>query len=404
MQTKPRYKKLKITPPFDEDFKNIPDSMKSLYTQKLVMVNTESNDNISPETLNNLQSDHLNQKLSLKKEDCDKMFVGINNFKSLEGWLEDTDRIEPYREAIMYNKYKFQNKMVYDINSPYGLFGMFALQNGARFVIVTCQKNFSRFVSQIYRDNGFSEEQFLVIEEPLNKVELTKLTEKESTFLENVKKNKLINIILGEWHGSVLVNCKTVKNIINVRDQYLNQSGCVFPNKGTLVMNFIEDSKYYEERFGFWNEVYGFDMRNVKEKVYQEACLDYCDPNMVKTYNNNFYTLDLNTAGEDDLSFVRDFRCKVKSDTFVHAAMINFKIMFEGCHFDKFYTNSCFGKKINFSQCILYLRQPFKVRKGGVISGKLALLGDLQHPEKLKVKLLTQYTKKNDQIQYFHVD
>ena len=405
IESQPRYKKHKILPPFDEDFKNIPESMKSLYTQKLVMVNTESeSDNISPDALNEIQANHLDQKLSLKKEDCDKMFVGINNFKNLEGWLEDTNRIDPYREAILYNRYRFENKVIYDINSPYGIFGMFALQSKAKFVIVTCSKNFSSFVNQIYKDNGFTDDQFLVIEDTLNRTDSSILTKEQSEVLERIKANREIDIILGEWNGSILVNTKTIRDVIEVRDKFLHPSGSVFPNKGHLVMNFIEDSKYYEERFGFWNDVYGFNMKNVKELVYNEACLDYCTNNMIQTFDNIFHTIDLNKDSIEDLNLVQNFRCKAKESNYVHAAVLNFRIVFENCHFEKHYSNSSFGKKINFSQCILYLKKPFKVTKSGIIDGKIAILGDLKNHEKLKIKLLVKYGKKNEQIQYYHVD
>lgn len=407
MQVAPKrkYKKLKIMSPVDDSFNNIPEAMNSLYSQKTVMVNTQSqSDNISPADLELLQTNHLNQKLSHKKEDSDKTFIGINNFKLLEGWLEDQDRIEPYKNAIFYNKYRFEHKVVYDINSPYGIFGIFALQNGAAFVIVTCQKNFSSYVHQIYLDNGFSEDQFVVIEHTLDKLDTGSLDADKARLLERVKQNREIDVILGEWHGSVLVNSKVIRSVIAVREHFLKSSGFVFPNKGELVMNFIEDGEYYGERFGYWDEVYGFDMRNVKPLVLQEACLDYCTKNMLQTYDNVFYSLDLNKMSEQALNNVANFSCKVKADSFVHAAVVNFKIYFEGCHQPVKYSNSCFDKKINFSQCILYLERPFKVRKGTQIQGKLAFLVDLQNNEKMKLKLLVKYKKLSEKIQYYHLD
>jgi protein arginine N-methyltransferase 1 len=405
MEGQRRYKKLKIMEALDSEFNNIQESMKELYSQKLIMVNSESeSDNIIPEDLVTTQSHHLTQKLTLNKENCDKMFVGINNFKNLEGWLEDKDRIEPYREAIHYNKYKFENKVVYDINSPYGIFGLFALQSNARFVVVTCKKNFSSFVVSIYKDNGFTEDQFLVIEGPLNNIDSSSLSPTQVKLVAQMKENREIDIIVGEWHGTVLVNSKILRDLIEVREHFLKPQGFVFPNKGKLVMNFIEDAKFYGERFDFWDDVYGFNMSNVKETVFQESCLDYCTPDMMQTYDNIFYTLDLNTASTKDLNFVAEFKCKAKKDTMLHAAVINFRVEFENCHFQKHYSNSPFGKKINFSQCILYLKNPFKVRASTFVSGKVAMLEDLTNAEKLKVKILVKYPKKKDQIQYFHVD
>lgn len=405
IEPKRRYRKEQIMSPLDESFKNIPEAMNSLYSHKTVMVNSESqSDNISPAHLSQLQMNHLNQKLSLKKEDCDKTFIGINNFKFLEGWLEDQDRIEPYKDAIFYNKYKFENRLVYDINSPYGMFGMFALQNKAAFVIATCQKNFSSYVHQIYLDNGFAENQFLIIEDTLDKLDTSKLDPEKAQILERIKREREIDVILGEWHGTVLTNSKVIRSVISVRDNFLKSSGFVFPNKGQLVLNFIEDGQYYEERFGFWDEVYGFNMRNVKHLVYQEAYLDYCTKNMLKTFDHVFYSIDLNKISTQDLNHVANFSCKVKQDSFVHAAVVNFKIFFEDCHHSVKYSNSSFDKKINFSQCILYLQRPFKVRKGTKIEGKFAFLVDLQNNEKMKFKLLVKYKKNQDRIQYYHLD
>lgn len=407
MQNQPecRYKKFRTLPPIDEDFANIPEAMKSLYSQNLIMVNTESEtDNVGLGNSEQPLSSHLNQKLTLNKEDCDKMFVGINTFKNLESWLEDKDRIEPYREAIQYNKYKFEGKVVYDINSPYGIFGLFALQSEAKFVIVSCQKNFSSFVKDIYRENGFDEDRFMVVEGRLNKVEEGSLPPGQAETLSAMKQHREIDVILGEWNGSVLVNSKILRDLIQVRDQFLKPDGFVFPNKGKLVMNFIEDSKFYEERFGFWDEVYGFNMSNVKDIVYLESCLDYCTSDMMHTYDNIFYQIDLNSASLEDVNFVKGFKCKVKKNSTIYAAMINFRIDFENCHFGKHYSNSPFGKKINFAQCIMYLKNPFKVQKSKFITGQLAMLENLKNPEKVTLKLKVCYGKRKDQIQYFRVD
>lgn len=287
------YKKLQILEPFDEEFKNIHKSMIPLYSQKLIFVNSNSeSDNTKIEDENEPQANHLDQKLTVKKEDCDGMFIGINNFKQLEGWLEDKDRINAFYDGILYNKYKFEQKIVYDIYSPYGLYGMFALKCQAKLVITTCQKNFGDLVRQIYIDNGFKEEQFIIIEESLANIDIDNLKHNKKELLHQMLVEKSLDCIVGEWFGSVLVNSSFARNIIDIRDKYVNKTtGFVFPNKGKLIMNFIEDEKYYNDRFSFWDDVYGFKMGNVKSIINQEAVMDFATPDIIQTYDYPFYEI-----------------------------------------------------------------------------------------------------------------
>ena len=286
------YQQETVMKPLDKDFENIPEAMTELYTNTFLFKNKEevSEDNKIVEE--NVELSHMNQKLSYKKEDCDLMYVGINNYKQMESWLEDHDRIMVFKEAIVFNKYKFENKIIYDNNSPYGLYGMFALKTSASLVITTCQKDFSEFVRTIYRDNGFSDDQFIIIEQDLSTIDMELLEHPKKDKLREILSNKRIDCILGEWQGSMLINSSSIASIIDTRDKYLNpESGFIFPNKGKLIINFVDDPKYYGERFNFWNDVYGFKMGNVKPIVMKEGCMDYGTSQIIKTYDNTFYDI-----------------------------------------------------------------------------------------------------------------
>ena len=99
------YKKLNILEPLDPSYNDIDKAMAPLYSNTLFTGNLL-------EEIKNQNLSHLNQKLSYNKEDCDKMYVGINTFKNLEGKLEDNTTIELFKEVILMNKYKFENKIV----------------------------------------------------------------------------------------------------------------------------------------------------------------------------------------------------------------------------------------------------------------------------------------------------
>lgn len=294
-----RYKKKRILPPFDEDFKNISQSLIPLYENK-ELFGDQSNANVQPnensksepieieqtdsQSSEQIENNHLNQVLSFKKEECDSKFVGINNFKSTESWLEDSNRVRKFEEAINMNKYLFRNKLILDINSPYGLYGIFALKNGARYVIIRVKKGLKVFVERIFKQNGFSPEQYSLIEKPLT--EVSKNWNTSNNQLKMILENSKIDCILGEWQGTLLINSEIIRELITTRDQFLKQDGLIFPRRGKIVINFIQDSAFYNSRFDFWNNVYDFNMRHVKDIVYTEPCFDYSTKDMIKTWDS----------------------------------------------------------------------------------------------------------------------
>lgn len=313
---------MKTLPPFDPEFLNIAESLKPLYENKelfgenltpaipepndeqntaIIVENNESLDNQETESISGPQdieiedsnsqvceNNHLNQILSLKKEECDSKFVGINNFKSAESWLEDSNRVRAFEEAINMNKYLFIDKVVLDINSPYGLYGIFALKCGAKHAVIRVKKGLKVFVARIFEHNGFRSDQYSLVEKPLTEIaqEWASASNSETSQLRSILEGEKLDCILGEWQGTLLVNSEKVKELVETRDLFLKASGFVFPRRGKLVINLIQDPSFYHSRFSFWDDVYGFDMKNVKPLIYKEPYFDYSTKEMIKTWDS----------------------------------------------------------------------------------------------------------------------
>ena len=51
----------------------------------------------------------------------------------------------------------------------------------------------------------------------------------------------------------------------------------MFPNKACIKIAAIEDEEYKENKFSFWNDVYGYEMKNIKKWALMEPVVDRVD-------------------------------------------------------------------------------------------------------------------------------
>ena len=51
----------------------------------------------------------------------------------------------------------------------------------------------------------------------------------------------------------------------------------LFPNKACIKIAAIEDEEYKENKFSFWNDVYGYEMKNIKKWALMEPVVDRVD-------------------------------------------------------------------------------------------------------------------------------
>ena len=74
-----------------------------------------------------------------------------------------------------------------------------------------------------------------------------------------------VDIIVSEWMGYCLFYESMLDSVIFARDKWLKPStGLMFPDKAKLYIRGIEDRKYKDECFDWWDDVYDFDMSSIK--------------------------------------------------------------------------------------------------------------------------------------------
>jgi hypothetical protein len=62
--------------------------------------------------------------------------------------------------------------------------------------------------------------------------------------------------------------------VLYARDKWLVDDGVMLPDKAILNVCAIEDAAYKSEKIDFWDSVYGFDMRVIKDIAISEPLVD----------------------------------------------------------------------------------------------------------------------------------
>jgi protein arginine N-methyltransferase 1 len=171
---------------------------------------------------------------------------------------QDEVRTRAYMNAIEQNRHLFKDKVVLDVGCGTGILSMFAARAGAKRVIgIECSSIMDQ-AQVIVERNGFADRITLV----KGKVEEVELPVDQ------------VDIIISEWMGYFLLYESMLDTVLYARDKWLVSGGIMLPDKAVLNVCAIEDAAYKSEKIDFWDSVYGFDMRVIKEIAITEPLVD----------------------------------------------------------------------------------------------------------------------------------
>jgi type I protein arginine methyltransferase len=86
-----------------------------------------------------------------------------------------------------------------------------------------------------------------------------------------------VDVIISEWMGYFLLYESMLDTVLYARDRYLVEGGIMMPDKATMYITGIEDAKYKNEKIGFWEDVYGFNMSAIQQVALREPLVDTVD-------------------------------------------------------------------------------------------------------------------------------
>lgn len=310
--------------------------------------------------------------------------------------LKDTVRTTSYRNSMYQNRHLFHNKIVLDVGCGTGILSMFAAKAGAKLVIGVDMSNIIDQAKEIVKDNGFE-----------GKVVLLKGKMEEITLPNGVEK---VDIIISEWMGYFLrefealllsnllkisflttmlflVYESMLDTVLYARDKYLKPGGLMFPDKATMHIAAIEDGDYKDEKIGFWDNVYGFNMSHIKHLALREPLVDVVDQKAVVSSSCTFKELDLNTVKKEDLTFNATFKITAQRDDYVHAFISWFDISFSACHKPIRFSTGPFAQYTHWKQTVFYLPEYLTVREGETIEGDLSCAPNKKNPRDLDIVL-----------------
>ncbi|GAB6024098.1 putative protein art3 [Chamberlinius hualienensis] len=292
-----------------------------------------------------LEDGKLNSSKSLP--DDDGYFQSYAHFAIHQEMLQDEVRTISYRDAIIGNKDLFKDKIVLDVGCGTGILSMFAAQAGASVVFGVDESEIAYQAMDIIDENEMKKH-VTIIKGRMEEVDLPQCP---------------ANIIISEWMGYFLLFESMLETVIAARDKYLAPGGYLLPNRCDLRVAGISDLAQHQKMISFWDNVYGFKMRCMKNDVVKEASVTKVESGKLITDAYRIHELDLMTCTSADLDFLKPFQLVMQGDGPLTAIVAWFDTYFDLPNKVSFST-SPHDPVTHWKQTVFYLRQPLPFSNG----------------------------------------
>ena len=317
----------------------------------------------------------------------DKYFESYSHYGIHEDMLKDKQRTRAFKNAILNNRYLFKDKTVLDIGCGTGILSFFAVKAGASHVYAIDNSSIILSAMQIAELNRFSAITFIH-----GKVEEVSLP------------CSTVDIIISDWMGYFLLYENMLETIIYARNKWLVPGGMMFPDRARLFLAGIEDAKFKDEKFEFWNDVYGIDMSILRGKSLQEAHIEEITSDAILSTSFPVFEVDLLRIEAEEIEFVSQYEIQFTRNDFMHALMGWFEVSFTQCHVPVSFSTSPRVKETRWKQTIFYLENSQPVSVGQILRGSIAIRKNLVEPRGLDIKISFKMVNKQypiDTAQYF---
>lgn len=308
-----------------------------------------------------------------KKTAKDYYFDSYSHYGIHEEMLKDYVRTDTYRRAIIENSHLFKDKVVLDVGCGTGIMCMFAADAGAKAVYGVDCADIAISARKIVKENNF-ENTITILQGKIEEIELP---------VESV------DIIVSEWMGYFLLYESMVDSVLFARDKWLVEGGLLFPDKARIHICGIEDSKYRKEKLDFWDDVYGYKMRTIKEMVFVEPLVDVVPPDQVMSSSQVIFEMDLYTAQISDLDFEADFEIEWKKKDFCHGLTAWFDVQYTKCHAPVGMTTAPFAEYTHWKQTVFYIDEPVRAEPGERLQGHINVCKNENNKRDLNIELST---------------
>lgn len=195
-----------------------------------------------------------------------------------------------------------------------------------------------------------------------------------------------VDIIISEWMGYFLLFEGMLDSVIYARDNYLAAGGTLLPNRCNISLIGYGDLRRHQQLIQFWDNVYGFDMRNLKADVLSEASVELCQAEHLLTSAQVIADFDLMSVDVNCSNFEFNFELLVERDGELTALVGYFDTFFELDEPVRFSTGPA-ATATHWKQVAFYVRQPIAVRQNERICGKFVCRRDRKDVRSLCVTI-----------------
>jgi len=325
----------------------------------------------------------------LKQEVDDGYFDSYSYFDIHRDMIGDTARTDAYRDALEKNPTLIQGKNVLDIGCGTGILSMFAARGGASAVVgVDGAKHIAEVAKANVKHNGFSDRIQIVY---------GKLED-----IEGDIPGAPFDVLVSEWMGYGLLFESMLDTVLVARDRFLKPGGAVLPDIATIhIAGF--DRKATD--FPFWEDVYGFEMPEIKKQLFdgamKTAVVTHVEGSRLTTSGAQVCELDLATCSIADTEFTTEFSLSAKDGRVgeeTHGIVLWFDTEFSKrfcADLAVMLSTSPDAKKTHWVQTMLHFREPITLGDQATdsIVGRISMVKSKSRPRAYDVSL--EYRVKN---------
>jgi len=307
----------------------------------------------------------------LEEEDHEGYFSSYAHYGIHEEMIKDKVRTESYRSFILNNPCIFKGSRVLDVGCGTSILSMFSAEAGAKEVIGVDNSEIAYQAMDVVLENKLNQ-----------KINIQKGR------AEDLKIEGKVDVIISEWMGYFLLFESMLDTVIYCRDNYLSDSGCIYPDKCNISLVALDDDDLYNNKVKFWGDVYGYKMAAMRKSVIEEPLIAVVEQDKVISKPHVLQEFELMKVSVAELEFEAPFSLQISQDGKISALVGYFDCDFESnAEQPVRFSTSPSDTPTHWKQTVFFFKEAIAVKQDDVVNGRLKCTKNKQDSRSLDVTI-----------------